>query len=93
MAPVVPAQAADGGWKYAQAPSVQIDENFFMHQHVEGRPGNWHLLNIRVQQDDDGTMGALTDLRCPRASAGSERRRQLHGTWAAPTSTTTAGSR
>lgn len=66
MATVVPAQAADGGWEYAQAPSVQVDEDFFMHQHVDGHPGNWHLLNIRVQQDDDGTMGALTDLKCPR---------------------------
>ncbi len=66
MAPIVPAQATDGGWTYAQDPSVLVDENFFMHQHVDGHPGNWHQLNIRVQQDDDGTMGALTDLRCPR---------------------------
>jgi hypothetical protein len=66
MAPSVPAHAADGGWEYAQEPSVQVDENFFMHQHVDGHPGNWHLLNIRIQQDDDGTTGALTDLRCPQ---------------------------
>jgi hypothetical protein len=69
MAPAVPAQAAGGGWVYAQAPSVLIDENFFMHKHVDGRPGNWHLLNIRVQQDDDGTMGGLTDLRCPKGES------------------------
>ena len=64
MATVTSAQAA-GGWEEVQAPSVQVDETFFMHKHVDGRHGNWHVLNIRVQQDDDGTLGALTDLRCP----------------------------
>jgi hypothetical protein len=65
MVPLVPAEAA-GDWAVYQAPSVQVDESFFMHKHVDGRRGNWHVLDIRVQQDDDGTLGALTDLRCPR---------------------------
>jgi hypothetical protein len=69
MAPIVPAQAAGGGWDVVQVPSVQIDESFFMHRHVKGHPGNWHMLNVRIQQDDDGVLGGMTDFRCPRGEA------------------------
>jgi hypothetical protein len=66
MAPLVPAQATSGGWEFQQFPSVQIDESFFMHKHVTGHPGNWHMLQVRVQQDDDGVVGGLSDFRCPK---------------------------
>lgn len=68
MAPMVPAHAA-GGWDVVQAPSVQIDESFFMHKHVQGHHGNWHMLSVRIQQDDDGVLGGMTDFRCPHGEA------------------------
>jgi hypothetical protein len=67
MAPVVPAQAdptPPAGWDYAMYPSVQIDESFFMHEHLKGHRGNWHQLDVWVQQDDDGVGGGLADYRC-----------------------------
>jgi len=73
-ASVVPAQAAGGGWGYAQSPSLQIDESFFMHKHVKGHPGNWHLLQLSVQQDDDGVIGGIQDYRCPRGEAPAPNR-------------------
>jgi hypothetical protein len=64
---VVPAHASPSdGWEYTQAPSVQIDESFFIHRHLTGHPGNWHQLQVYVQQDDDGVGGGLSDYRCPR---------------------------
>lgn len=63
----VPAQAAaPDGWEYTQPPSLQIDESFFMHEHLSGHPGNWHQLDVRIQQDDDGVGGGLADYRCAR---------------------------
>lgn len=64
MAPMIPAQAAQDPWTVEQSPSVQIDEMFFMHEHLAGHRGNWHELHLWVQQDDDGVGGNVADYRC-----------------------------
>jgi hypothetical protein len=66
MAPLAPAQSATGEWVLEAEPSASATVRYFMHKHVDGHPGNWHILSVRVQQDDDGVTGGLISLRCPK---------------------------
>lgn len=66
MTPLAPSQAASDEWVVDAEPSASVDVRYYMHKHVAGHPGNWQVLAVRVQQDDDGVVGNLASLRCPK---------------------------
>lgn len=68
LAPVGAAPGPGSGWVVEAEPSASTDVRYFMHKRVEGHRGNWHVLSVRVQQDDDGVTGELLSLRCPTGS-------------------------
>ena len=93
MSPGVPAQAASGTWEYAQSPSLQINETFFMHKHVAGHVGNWHMIQIYV---DRRTARRAVGSRTSGAPPARRRRRTVTTNarrWAATSSTTGRASR
>jgi hypothetical protein len=64
---VAPAQAATGPW-VEEVPAPFATVGGWVHGPMAGHGGNWHLLSVDVDGDDDGVNGGLADWQCPAAA-------------------------
>jgi hypothetical protein len=64
---VAPAQAATGPW-VEETPAPFANVQAHVHGTIAGHAGNWHVLGVDVDGDDDGVNGGLSDWQCPDAA-------------------------
>jgi hypothetical protein len=61
------AQAASGPW-VEEVPAPLANVRALVHGTIAGHVGNWHVLSVDVDGNDDGVNGGLSDWQCPAAA-------------------------